>query len=72
MILSFTFNSMKAAILGQQWRLETLPSEKKTMWRREIEVLLSVSDHIVELVPSFQSFPNGSKIEVISTSSLFL
>ncbi|KAL0714509.1 hypothetical protein Bca4012_021488 [Brassica carinata] len=55
-----------AAILGQQWRLEPLPSEKKTMWRREIEVLLSVSDHIVELVPSFQDIPNGSKIEVMN------
>lgn len=64
---------MKAAILGQQWRLEPLPSEKKTMWRREIEVLLSVSDHIVELVPSFQNFANGTKIEVTtSISSLCL
>jgi len=70
MSLTFDFNVMKAAILGQQWRLEPIPSEKKLMWRREIEVLLSVSDHIVELVPSFQNFPNGNKIEVISFSSL--
>ncbi|CAH8313171.1 unnamed protein product [Eruca vesicaria subsp. sativa] len=44
---------------------EPLHSEKKTMWIREIEVLLSVSDHIVELVPSFQNIPDGSKIECV-------
>ncbi|XP_024013669.1 rop guanine nucleotide exchange factor 6 isoform X2 [Eutrema salsugineum] len=64
--ISNAITNLYAAILGQQWRLEPLPSEKKTMWRSEIEVLLSVSDHIVELVPSFQSFPNGSKIEVMN------
>ncbi|KAF8101987.1 hypothetical protein N665_0201s0279 [Sinapis alba] len=64
--ISNAITNLYAAILGQQWRLEPLPSEKKTMWRREIEVLLSVSDHIVELVPSFQNIPNGSKIEVMN------
>ncbi|CAA7060383.1 unnamed protein product [Microthlaspi erraticum] len=64
--ISNAITNLYAAILGQQWRLEPLPSEKKSMWRREIEVLLSVSDHIVELVPSFQNFPNGSKIEVMN------
>ncbi|KAL6980613.1 hypothetical protein U1Q18_022253 [Sarracenia purpurea var. burkii] len=42
-----------------------LPSEKKSMWRREMEWLLSVSDHIVELKPSWQTFPDGSKLEEI-------
>ncbi|KAL1218570.1 Rop guanine nucleotide exchange factor 6 [Cardamine amara subsp. amara] len=64
--ISNAITNLYAAILGQQWRLEPLPSEKKTMWRREIEVLLSVSDHIVELVPSFQNFTNGTKIEVMN------
>ncbi|XP_013655911.2 rop guanine nucleotide exchange factor 6 [Brassica napus] len=64
--ISNAITNLYAAILGQQWRLEPLPSEKKTMWRREVEVLLSVSDHIVELVPSFQNIPNGSKIEVMN------
>lgn len=41
-----------------------MPSEKKLMWRREMECLLCVSDHIVELIPSWQTFPDGSKLEV--------
>ena len=45
--------------------LEPLPSEKKSMWRREMEWLLCVSDHIVELIPSWQTFPDGSKLEVV-------
>ncbi|KAJ1376335.1 PRONE domain [Sesbania bispinosa] len=50
--------------LGQLWRLEPLPPEKKAMWRREMEWLLCVSDHIVELKPTWQTFPDGSKLEV--------
>jgi hypothetical protein len=29
------------------------------MWRREIEWLICVSDHIVELVPSWQKIADG-------------
>ncbi|XP_065858548.1 rop guanine nucleotide exchange factor 7-like [Euphorbia lathyris] len=38
------------------------------MWKREMEWLLCVSDHIVELIPSWQTFPDGSKLEVMSYS----
>lgn len=34
------------------------------MWRRKMEWLLSVSDHIVELTPNWQTYPDGSKLEV--------
>lgn len=53
-----------ATVFGQLWRLEPLPSEKKEMWRREMDWLVSVSDHIVELIPSWQTFPDGKKLEV--------
>lgn len=53
-----------ATMFGQLWRLEPLPDEKKLMWRREMEWLLCVSDHIVEFIPSCQTFPDGSKLEV--------
>lgn len=54
-----------ATIFGQLWRLEPLPLEKKSMWRREMEWLVAVSDHIVELKPSWQTFHDGSKLEVL-------
>lgn len=53
-----------ATLFGQIWRLEPLPSEKRLMWRREMEWLLCVSDYIVELTPSWQTFPDGTKLEV--------
>lgn len=55
-----------ATAFGQLWRLEPLQSEKKQMWQREMECLLCVSDHIVELIPSWQTFPDGSKLEVMT------
>ncbi|KAH6769177.1 ROP guanine nucleotide exchange factor 5 [Perilla frutescens var. frutescens] len=64
--ISNAITNLCATVFGQLWRLEPLPSEKKSMWRREMEWLLSVSDHIVELKPSWQTFPDGSKVEVMS------
>ncbi|CAH8355931.1 unnamed protein product [Eruca vesicaria subsp. sativa] len=37
--ISNAITNLYAVILGQQWRLAPLHSEKKTMWIREIEVL---------------------------------
>ena len=54
-----------ASVFGELWRLEPLSLEKKTMWRREMNWLLSVADHIVELVPSRHSLPNGGNVEVM-------
>uniref|UniRef100_A0A0E0CAB7 PRONE domain-containing protein n=1 Tax=Oryza meridionalis TaxID=40149 RepID=A0A0E0CAB7_9ORYZ len=56
-----------ATIFGQLWRLVPLPPEKKAMWRREMGWLLCVSDHIVELVPTWQSFPDGTRLEVMTS-----
>ena len=54
-----------ATVFGELWRLEPLAPQKKTMWRREMEWLLSVSDYIVELVPTIQEFPSGGTFEVM-------
>ncbi|CAI9772964.1 unnamed protein product [Fraxinus pennsylvanica] len=73
--ISNAITNLSATIFGQLWRLEPLPSAKKSMWRREMEWLLCVSDHIVELKPSWQTFPDGSKLEVMtcrSRSDLFI
>lgn len=42
--------------------------ERKARWRKEIEWLLSVTDHIVEFVPSQQKSRDGKSMEVINLS----
>ncbi|KAJ3668911.1 hypothetical protein LUZ60_010861 [Juncus effusus] len=64
--ISNAVTNLCATIFGQLWRLEPLSFEKKSMWKREMEYILCVSDHIVELIPSWQTFPDGSKLEVMS------
>lgn len=70
--INSNFIRHEASIFGQLWRLEPLPAEKKSMWRREMEWLICVSDHIVELIPSWQTFPDGKKLEVILPTVLIL
>jgi len=41
-----------------------MSQERKTRWRKEIEWLLSVTDHIVEFAPSQQLAKDGSTMEV--------
>ncbi|KAL8161894.1 hypothetical protein V2J09_013383 [Rumex salicifolius] len=64
--ISNAITNLCATIFGQLWRLEPLVMEKKSMWKREMEWLLSVSDHIVELMPSWQNFADGTKLEVMT------
>lgn len=54
----------EGSVFGQLWRLEPLEAERKAMWGREMELLLCVSNHIVELIPIWQTFPDGTKLEV--------
>ncbi|KAJ6311837.1 hypothetical protein OIU77_013564 [Salix suchowensis] len=73
--ISNAITNLCGHVFGQLWRLEPLPAEKKSMWRREMELLLCVGDHIVELIPSWQTFPDGSKLEVMTCrprSDLFI
>ncbi|KAE8692434.1 Rop guanine nucleotide exchange factor 7 [Hibiscus syriacus] len=64
--ISNAITNLSATLFGQIWRLEPVPHEKKAMWRREMEWFLSVSDHIVELIPTWHTFPGGSKREVMT------
>ncbi|XP_061343702.1 rop guanine nucleotide exchange factor 1 [Gastrolobium bilobum] len=65
--ISNAITNLSATVFGELWRLEPLAPQKKTMWRREMEWLLCVSDSIVELVPSVQQFPGGGTYEVMAT-----
>lgn len=65
--ISNAITNLSATVFGELWRLEPLAPQKKAMWCREMEWLLSVSDSIVELVPSVQQFPGGGSYEVMAT-----
>ncbi|KAJ4850467.1 hypothetical protein Tsubulata_031799 [Turnera subulata] len=64
--LSNAITNLAASIFGEQKRLEPMSAERKTRWRREIDWLLSVTDYIVELVPSHQS-KDGINMEIMVT-----
>ncbi|KAF5747210.1 hypothetical protein HS088_TW06G01391 [Tripterygium wilfordii] len=73
--LSNAITNLSASVFGELWKLEPLAPQKKSMWYREMEWLLCVSDSIVELNPSLQEFPGGGTFEVMVTrprSDLFV
>ncbi|KAH7285085.1 hypothetical protein KP509_33G011600 [Ceratopteris richardii] len=65
--ISNAITNLSATVFGEIWKLEPLSAKRKSMWRREMDWLASIADHIVELVPSVQTFPNGSSFEVMVT-----
>eukprot|EP00249_Psilotum_nudum_P014654 c24941_g1_i2 orf=466-2298(+) len=65
--ISNAITNLSASVFGELWRLEPLAEERKQRWRREMDWLLAVSDYIVEFVPSCQTLPDGSTLEVMVT-----
>lgn len=65
--LSNAITNLAASIFTELSRLEPLSPERKTMWKREIGWFLSVTDHIVEFVPSSQNSQDGSNMEIMVT-----
>ncbi|XP_071691405.1 rop guanine nucleotide exchange factor 1 [Rutidosis leptorrhynchoides] len=65
--ISNAITNLSASVFGELWRLEPLASKKKSMWQREMEWILSVSDSIVDFVPSIQQSPDGGTYEVMAT-----
>lgn len=51
-------------MFGEQRRLQPMAADQKGRWKKEIDWLLSVTDHIVEFVPSQQVSENGTCMEV--------
>lgn len=64
------FSESAASIFGEQRRLEPMPVERKERWRKEIDLLLSVTDYMVEMVPSQHKINDGSSMEVINPLTL--
>ncbi|KEH28792.1 RHO guanyl-nucleotide exchange factor [Medicago truncatula] len=44
-----------------------MPPERKARWRKEIDWLLSVTDYVVEMVPTQQKSKDGSIMEIMTT-----
>ncbi|CAA0813372.1 Rop guanine nucleotide exchange factor 1 [Striga hermonthica] len=65
--ISNAITNLAASVFGDIWKLEPLSQQKKSMWQREMEWLLCVSDSIVELIPSVQEVPGGSSFEIMVT-----
>ncbi|GMH16567.1 hypothetical protein Nepgr_018408 [Nepenthes gracilis] len=65
--LSDAITNLSASVFGEQRRLEPIPRERRSKWRKEMDWLLAVTDHIVELVPSQQQSPDGTSMEVVVT-----
>ncbi|XP_031385332.1 rop guanine nucleotide exchange factor 12 [Punica granatum] len=64
--LSNAITNLAASVFGEQKRLEPMQPERRARWRKEIDWLLSVTDHIVEFVPAQQK-TNGVNMEIMTT-----
>lgn len=60
-------NRFAASVFGEQRRLEPMSADRKARWKKEIDWLLSVTDHIVEFVPLQQTSEDGTSMEVTLT-----
>ncbi|GER45001.1 Rop guanine nucleotide exchange factor [Striga asiatica] len=65
--LSNAITNLAASVFGEQKRLEPMAADTKARWRKEIDWLLSVTDHIVEFVPSKQRSKDGTNMEIMVT-----
>ncbi|WOL11038.1 rho guanine nucleotide exchange factor 8-like [Canna indica] len=65
--LSNAITNLAASVFGEQRRLEPMAAERKARWRKEIDWLLSVTDYIVEFVPSQQTSETGNNMEIMIT-----
>ncbi|XVF22544.1 hypothetical protein REPUB_Repub12eG0181200 [Reevesia pubescens] len=64
--ISNSITNLYATVFGQNLRLEPLNSGKKSLWKREMDCLLSVCDYIVEFTPTkSQNLLNGTAVEIM-------
>ncbi|CAB4300400.1 unnamed protein product [Prunus armeniaca] len=66
--ISNSITNLYATVFGQNLRLEPLNPEKKAMWKREMNCLLSVCDYMVELIPISQNLQDGTEMEEVLDS----
>ncbi|KAL6981964.1 Rop guanine nucleotide exchange factor 3 [Sarracenia purpurea var. burkii] len=66
--ISNAMTNLYASVFGQHQRLEPLHPEKKLMWKREMNCLLSICDYIVEFSPNSQNLKDGTTHLEVMTS----
>ncbi|XP_060207884.1 rop guanine nucleotide exchange factor 14-like [Lycium barbarum] len=64
--LSNAITNLAASVFGELWKLEPLAEDGKRKWKREMEWLLSPTNHMIELVPAKQNGSNGQKLEIMT------
>ncbi|OIT03773.1 PREDICTED: rop guanine nucleotide exchange factor 14 [Nicotiana attenuata] len=64
--LSNAITNLAASVFGELWKLEPLAEDRKRKWRREMDWLLSPTNHMIELVPAKQNGSNGQKLEIMT------
>ncbi|XP_027336599.1 rop guanine nucleotide exchange factor 3-like [Abrus precatorius] len=67
--ISNSITNLYATVFGQNLKLEPLKPEKKAMWKREMNCLLSVCDYIVEFAPTAQYLEDGTIVEMMTSRS---
>ncbi|KAE9595519.1 hypothetical protein Lal_00030619 [Lupinus albus] len=65
--ISNSITNLYATVFGQNLKLEPLKPEKKAMWKREMNCLLSVCDYIVEFAPTAQYLDDGTIVEMMTS-----
>ncbi|KAI3441792.1 PRONE domain-containing protein [Psidium guajava] len=65
--ISNAITNLYATVFGQKLRLEPLNQEKKAMWKREMDCLLSVCDYMVDVTASTQELRDGTSVQVMTS-----
>ncbi|WOH08920.1 hypothetical protein DCAR_0728371 [Daucus carota subsp. sativus] len=65
--LSNAITNLAASVFGEQRKLEPMDPDRKVRWKKEVDWLLSVTDYIVEFVPSQQKAKDGTTMEIMIT-----
>ncbi|KAL3498095.1 hypothetical protein ACH5RR_040827 [Cinchona calisaya] len=67
--LSNAISNLAVSVFGELWKLEPLPEERRSKWRREMNWLLSPTNYMVELVPAKKNGSNGQTVEIMTAKA---
>ncbi|GAA0161985.1 guanyl-nucleotide exchange factor [Lithospermum erythrorhizon] len=65
--ISNAITNLYASLFGQHQKLEPLHHDKRMIWKREMNCLLSVCDFIVEFAPIIDTLTDGTTVEVMTS-----